>query len=115
MRPVTDSHNVSRCETCISDRCYGSANLHYCTDFFLGSSSNRICEREDGFSIFIRAIPYNYYAILTIIMMVTLVLAKEDYGPMKAHEKNAIEGDLFTTGDRHLKIHPKMRFTIKEK
>ena len=55
---------------------------------------------EDGFSIFIRAIPYNYYAILTIIMMVTLVLAKEDYGPMKAHEKNAIEGDLFTTGDR---------------
>ena len=32
--------------------------------------------------------------------MVTLVLAKEDYGPMKAHEKNAIEGDLFTTGDR---------------
>ena len=55
---------------------------------------------EDGFSIFIRAIPYNYYAILTVIMMVTLVLAKEDYGPMKAHEKNAIEGDLFTTGDR---------------
>ena len=55
---------------------------------------------EDGFSIFIRAIPYNYYAILTIIMMVTLVFAKEDYGPMKAHEKNAIEGDLFTTGDR---------------
>ena len=54
----------------------------------------------DGFSIFIRAIPYNYYAILTVIMMVTLVLAKEDYGPMKAHEKNAIEGDLFTTGDR---------------
>ena len=52
------------------------------------------------FQFFIRAIPYNYYAILTIIMMVTLVLAKEDYGPMKAHEKNAIEGDLFTTGDR---------------
>lgn len=66
------------------------------------------------FSIFIRAIPYNYYAILTVIMMVTLVLAKEDYGPMKAHEKNAIEGDLLQQETDHLKIHPKMRFTIKE-
>ena len=100
MRPVTDSHNVSR------------AKLAYLID----ATAAPICiiapisswavavtgfvKGEDGFSIFIRAIPYNYYAILTIIMMVTLVFAKEDYGPMKAHEKNAIEGDLFTTGDR---------------
>ena len=57
-------------------------------------------EGEDGFSIFIRAIPYNYYAILTIVMMVTIVILNIDYGPMKLHEKNALTGDLYTTPDR---------------
>ena len=57
-------------------------------------------EGEDGFSIFIRAIPYNYYAILTVVMMVTIVILNIDYGPMKLHEKNALNGDLYTTPDR---------------
>ena len=55
---------------------------------------------EDGFSIFIRAIPYNFYAILTVVMMVAIVVLKFDYGPMKLHEKNAVKGDLYTTEDR---------------
>ncbi len=56
---------------------------------------------ESGISLFIQAIPYNFYAIFTIIMMVILAVGKFDYGPMKLHEKNALEnGDLFTTGDR---------------
>lgn len=57
-------------------------------------------EGEDGFSIFIRAIPYNYYAILTIVMMITIILLKMDYGPMKLHEQNALAGDIYTTPDR---------------
>ncbi len=52
----------------------------------------------DGIGYFIKAIPFNFYAILTIIMMVTIAFIKLDYGPMKLHEKNAEEkGDIFTT------------------
>lgn len=100
MRPVTDKHNVSR------------AKLSYLID----STAAPICiiapisswaaavtgfvEGEDGFSIFMRAIPYNYYAILTIVMMITIVVLKIDYGPMKLHEENAKKGDIYTTEDR---------------
>ena len=56
-------------------------------------------EGEDGFSIFIRAIPYNYYALLTIVMMITIILLNIDFGAMRTHEANALNGDLFTSGD----------------
>ena len=56
---------------------------------------------DSGMSLFIQAIPYNFYAIFTIVMMIVLVVAKFEYGPMKLHEKNAIEkGDLFTSGTK---------------
>ena len=56
---------------------------------------------ESGISLFVQAIPYNFYALFTILMMVVIAVAKIDYGPMRLHEKNAIEkGDIFTTGDR---------------
>lgn len=55
---------------------------------------------EDGLSIFVRAIPYNFYALLTIVMMIGLVVMNVDYGPMKLHENNARKGDLYTTPDR---------------
>ncbi len=56
---------------------------------------------ESGLSLFISAIPYNFYAIFTILMMVVIAVAKIDYGPMKLHEMNALEkGDLFTSGEK---------------
>ncbi len=56
---------------------------------------------DSGMSLFVQAIPYNFYALFTILMMVVIVIAKIEYGPMKLHEKNAIEkGDLFTSGER---------------
>ena len=51
-------------------------------------------------SVFVRAIPYNYYALLTIVMMVSMVLMKEEFGAMGVHESNALKGDLFTTAAR---------------
>ena len=100
MRPVTDKYNVSR------------AKLAYIID----STAAPVCiiapisswaaavtgfvPGEDGFSMFINAIPYNFYALLTIFMLITLVVSKVDYGPMKTHEVNAMNGDLFTTEDR---------------
>ena len=56
---------------------------------------------DSGMSLFVQAIPYNFYAIFTIIMMVVIAVAKFDFGPMKLHERNAIEkGDLFTSGTK---------------
>ncbi len=56
---------------------------------------------DSGMSLFVQAIPYNFYAIFTIIMMIVIAVAKFDYGPMKLHEKNALEkGDLFTGGTK---------------
>ena len=100
MRPVTDKHNVSR------------AKLSYLID----ATAAPICiiapisswaaavascvEGDNGFELFIKAIPYNFYALLTILMMIVLVVTKVDYGPMKKHELNALQGDLYTTEDR---------------
>lgn len=101
MRPITDKHNISR------------AKLSYLID----ATAAPICiiapisswaaavtgfvPGEDGFSLFMRAIPYNFYAILTITMMVVITAGKIDYGPMRKHEDNAIlNNDIFTTEDR---------------
>ncbi len=56
---------------------------------------------ESGISLFVQAIPYNFYALFTILMMVVIAVSKFDFGPMKLHERNALEkGDLFTSGER---------------
>ena len=101
MRPVTDKKNVSR------------AKLSYLID----ATAAPVCiiapisswaaavagfakgaGAESGMSLFISAIPYNFYAILSLVMMITITLLGFDYGPMKKFEKNAVEnGDLFTT------------------
>lgn len=100
MRPVTDSHNVSRAKLAYLIDATAAPVCIIAPISSWAAAVTGFVKGEDGFSIFIHAIPYNYYAILTIIMMVTLVLAKEDYGPMKEHEDNAIAGDLYTTDDR---------------
>ena len=58
-------------------------------------------EEGNGLELFIKAIPFNFYAILTIVMMIVLAISKLEYGPMAKHEKNAEEnGDLFSEVDR---------------
>ena len=64
-------------------------------------------EGENGMKLFLQTIPYNFYAVLTIVMMVMLVMFRVDYGPMRKHEINAIEkNDLFTTTDRAVETNP---------
>ena len=102
MRPVTDKHKISR------------AKLAYLID----STAAPICiiapisswaaavsgfvKGENGISIFIQSIPFNFYALLTLLMMVFIILMKLDYGPMLLHENNARRGDLLTTGKSKL-------------
>ena len=99
MRPITDKHQVSR------------ATLAYLID----ATAAPVCiispisswaaavtgfvDGEDGFGLFVKAIPFNYYALLTIVMMLVITFWKFDFGPMKIHEENAMKGDLFTTGE----------------
>ena len=103
MRPVTDKFQVSR------------AKLAYLID----STAAPVCilapisswaaavsgfvEGENGLALFIKAIPYNFYALFTVAMMVLLVVMKCDYGPMAVNENNAMAGDLLTITDDNLK------------
>ena len=117
MRPVTDGHKISR------------AKLSYLID----ATAAPVCiiapisswaaavagfansaGAENGIALFIKAIPYNFYALLTIAMMIFLALTGLDFGPMKKHEKNAKEtGDLFTSGTKQaieeMEVNPKGR------
>ena len=100
MRPVTDKHNISRAKLAYLIDATAAPVCIIAPISSWAAAVTGFVEGEDGFSIFIRAIPFNYYALLTIVMMVTIVLLKMDYGPMKLHEANAIKGDLYTTPDR---------------
>lgn len=101
MRPVTDSHNVSRAKLAYLIDATAAPVCIIAPISSWAAAVTGFVEGENGFSIFIRAIPYNYYALFTLVMMVVLVVTKFDYGPMRTHEINAIEkNDLFTTPDR---------------
>lgn len=100
MRPVTDQHNVSRAKLSYLIDATAAPVCIIAPISSWAAAVTGFVKGEDGFSIFIRAIPYNFYAILTVVMMVTIVVLKFDYGPMKLHEKNAVKGDLYTTEDR---------------
>ncbi len=100
MRPVTDKHNVSRAKLAYLIDATAAPVCIIAPISSWAAAVTGFVEGEDGFSIFIRAIPFNYYALLTIVMMVTIVLLKMDYGTMRQHEMNAIRGDLYTTSDR---------------
>jgi len=100
MRPVTDKQNVSRAKLSYLIDATAAPVCIIAPISSWAAAVTGFVEGEDGFSIFIRAIPYNYYAILTIVMMITIILLKMDYGPMKLHEQNALAGDIYTTPDR---------------
>ena len=100
MRPIADSHNVSRAKLSYLIDATAAPVCIIAPISSWAAAVTGFVEGEDGFSLFIQAIPYNYYALLTIVMMIALVLLKADYGPMAIHEKNALNGDIYTTPER---------------
>jgi len=100
MRPVTDKHQVSRAKLAYLIDATAAPVCIIAPISSWAAAVTGFVKGEDGFSIFIKAIPYNYYALFTIVAMVTLVILQVDFGPMAKHEANAQKGDLFTTGDR---------------
>ena len=102
MRPVTDSHKISRAKlSYIIDATAAPVCIIAPISSWAAAVAGfaRSAGAESGIKLFIEAIPYNFYALLTIAMMIFLAVTGLDYGPMKKHEKNAKEtGDLFTSG-----------------
>lgn len=97
MKPVTDKHNVSRAKFAYLIDATAAPVCIIAPISSWAAAVSGFVEGEDGFSLFVRAIPFNYYALLTLVMMIGMVLLKVEFGPMAKHEKNALKGDLFTT------------------
>ena len=103
MRPVTDRHKVSRAKLAyVIDATAAPVCIIAPISSWAAAVTSSVPEDSgiNGFSVFLQSIPFNLYALLTIIMMIVLIVAKVDYGPMRTHELNALKGDLFTTADR---------------
>ena len=97
MRPITDKHQVSRAKLAyIIDATAAPVCIIAPVSSWAAAVAS-FAEEGQGLNLFIRAIPYNFYALLTVIMMLGLVFLKVDFGPMAKFERNAIEkGDLFS-------------------
>ncbi|MGN1171676.1 MAG: Na+/H+ antiporter NhaC family protein [Lachnospiraceae bacterium] len=100
MRPVTDKHKISRAKLAYLIDATAAPVCIIAPISSWAAAVSGFVEGEDGLSLFVRAIPFNYYALLTIVMMVGMALLKVEFGPMALHEKNAAKGDLFTTAER---------------
>ena len=97
MRPITDKHNVSRAKLAYLIDATAAPICIIAPISSWAAAVAAFAEDGQGLNLFIRAIPYNFYALLTIVMMVGLVVLKVDFGPMAKHEKNAVENnDLFS-------------------
>ena len=102
MRPVSDKFNVSRSKlSYLIDATAAPICIIAPISSWAAAVAGFVSEDQiGGLELFIRAIPYNFYAILTIVMMIAIVVMKLDYGPMKKHELNAMNGDIFSSDDR---------------
>ena len=99
MRPVTDGNKISRAKFAYVIDATAAPICMIAPISSWAAAVTSVVGEENGLTYFIRAIPYNFYSLLTIVMIITISLIKLDYGPMLRHERNALNGDLFTEGD----------------
>jgi len=101
MRPVTDSHKISRAKLSYIIDATAAPICMIAPISSWAAAVSEFAPEGQGLSLFIQAIPYNFYSLLTLVFIIALAVMKFDYGPMALHEKNAIErGDLYTCGDK---------------
>ncbi len=107
MRSLTDKFNVSRAKLAyLIDATAAPICIIAPVSSWAAAVSGSLGEADiaamgmNGFDAFLRTIPYNFYALFSVVMIITIVLLKFDFGPMKVHEDNALNGDLFSTDDR---------------
>ncbi len=98
MRPVTDRHKISRAKlSYLIDATAAPVCMIAPISSWAAAVSSYAPEGQ-GLALFIKAIPFNFYSLLTFVFIIAITLMKFDYGPMKKHEWNALNGDLFTSG-----------------
>lgn len=103
MRPVTDRHKISRAKLAyLIDATAAPVCIIAPVSSWAAAVTSSVPEGSDinGFAMFLNTIPYNFYALTTLMMIIYIVVTKTDYGPMALHERNALKGDLFTTAAR---------------
>ena len=96
MRPVTDGHKISRAKFAYIIDATAAPICMIAPISSWAAAVTSVVGEENGLTYFVRAIPYNFYSLLTIVMIITITLMKFDYGPMARHERNALAGDLFS-------------------
>ena len=103
MRPVTESHNISRAKLAyVIDSTAAPVCMIAPVSSWAAAVSGYVqSDNVNGLELFVAQIPYNYYCLLTLVMIVVISLLNIDYGPMLTHEYNAqVKDDLFTTSER---------------
>lgn len=101
MRPIADTHKISRAKLAYLIDSTAAPVCMIAPISSWAAAVAGVVVGMNGITLFVRAIPYNYYSLLTIVMIIAISLMKFDYGPMKRHEKNAMQGDLFSEGERN--------------
>ncbi len=97
MRPVTDKHRISRAKLAYLIDATAAPVCIIAPISSWAAAVAGFAEEGQGLNLFIRAIPFNFYALLTVVMMVGMALMKVEFGPMAIFEENAVEnGDLFS-------------------
>ena len=103
MRPVTESHKISRAKLAyVIDSTAAPVCMIAPVSSWAAAVSGYVqSDNVNGLELFVAQIPYNYYCLLTLVMIVVISLLNIDYGPMLTHEYNAqVKDDLFTTSER---------------
>ena len=100
MRPVTDEHRVSRAKLAFIIDATAAPVCIIAPISSWAAAVSSVAPEGEGLTLFIRSIPYNFYALLMLAMVVIMSVMNLDFGPMATHEKNALNGDLYTTDAR---------------
>ncbi len=100
MRPVTDANKISRAKLAFLIDATAAPVCMIAPISSWAAAVSSYAPEGEGLKLFIQAIPYNFYSLLTFVFIIAITLIKFDYGPMKLHELNANNGDLFTSGEQ---------------
>ena len=113
MRPVTDKQNVSRAKLAYLIDATAAPICIIAPISSWAAAVASFAEDGQGLNLFIKAIPYNFYALLTVVMMVGMVMLKAEFGPMARFEKNALEkGDLFSGSNPYAMLDEEDRKSV---
>ncbi len=115
MRPVTDANKISRAKLAYLIDATAAPVCMIAPISSWAAAVASYAPEGQGLSLFVKAIPYNFYSLLTFVFIIAITLMKFDYGPMKLHEANALKGDLFTSGKDEIETASEEKGSIKGK